>query len=510
MTVFHHQDILNTELRLSGELGVKSWLAIGAVVPLRIFKTSIRYADENNQTVAIEDPFIHHNNKTLVGPGDPSVVARAAMRAGGVTLAVRLGLSLPLGRTEEDPFALGDIGQAHEHSQFGTGTFQPLAGVDAARIVGPVRLDAFALTVQSLYENGHGYQPGDRYAGGIGAASGLGTKRWRFRLTAEAQHETAEKWSGVTHTDEGNIGRTDVLTGLETTFRLTDDWHASATLKVPVYTHVVGGQLDSSVFLGVSVGTSIRVFEGKEDEHGHEGEEHGHDHAHGDDHGDEHGHGHEEGPVDWTGLDKVDITNDGSAVPLEPVPGKITVFDFWATWCKPCGIVDRELAEIVRRHPNDVAVRKVNVVDDDSPASKKYVGAYTLPHLKVFGRDGKLLWEKSAPPLVLTGEVEKLVGAPARPVAVAGARRIEISVTDAGFVPAQIEVARGEPVTLVFTRRSQSTCSTDVHFTMPSGARVDEVLPFEKAVEVPFRVDAPASVVFACGMDMDRGTITVR
>jgi thiol-disulfide isomerase/thioredoxin len=411
MTVFHHQDILNTELRLSGELGVTSWLAIGAVVPLRIFKTSIRYADENGQTVTIDNPFIHHHNETLVGPGDPSIVARAATRAGGFTLAARLGLSFPLGRTEEDPFALGDIGQPHEHSQFGSGTFQPIAGVDVARTVGPVRLDAFALTVQSLYENGHGYQPGDRYAGGIGGASSFGTKRWRFRLTAEAQHETAERWSGVVHTDEGNIGRTDVLTGLETTFRLGDSWQASASLKVPVYTHVVGGQLDASVFIGVTVGTAIRLFE-EDEEHGHEGEEGGHDHAHGDEHGHDDDHGHDEGPVDWTGLDKVDITNDGSAVPLEPVLGKITVFDFWATWCKPCGVVDRELAELARKHPSELAVRKVNVVDDESPASKKYVGAYTLPHIKVYGRDGKLLWEKSAPPLELTGAVEKLLAEP--------------------------------------------------------------------------------------------------
>jgi thiol-disulfide isomerase/thioredoxin len=495
MTVFHHQDILNTELRLSGEYGVRPWLAIGAVVPLRIFKTSIRYADENGQTVAIDNPFIHHHNETLVGPSDPSLIARAATRAGGVTFGARLGLSFPLGRTEEDPFALGDLGQAHEHSQFGTGTFQPIAGIDLSRSFGPVRVDAFALTVQSLYENGHGFQPGDRYAAGIGGASALGTKLWRFRLTVEAQHETAETWGGVIHTDEGNLGRTDVLTGLETTFRLTDDWHVGATLKVPVYTHVQGGQLDASVFVGLSVGTSIHLLE-EDDEHHHEGEDH--DHA------------HETGPVDWTGLDKLDITNDGSAVPLEPVPGKITVFDFWATWCKPCGIVDRELSELARRHPGDIAVRKVNVVDDESPASKKYIGASTLPHLKVFGRDGKLLWERSAPPLVLIGEVEKLLSTPPRPAAVTGARRIEISVTDGGFVPAQIEVARGEPVTLVFIRRSQATCSTDVHMTLPGGAKIHELLPFEQPVEVPFRVDAPTSVEFACGMEMDRGTIVVK
>jgi hypothetical protein len=64
------------------------------------------------------------------------------------------------------------------------------------------------------------------------------------------------------------------------------------------------------------------------------------------------------------------------------------------------------------RHPADLAVRKVDVSDPDSPVSRKYIGDYTLPHLKVFGRDGVLLWERSAAPLVLTGDVEKAITAP--------------------------------------------------------------------------------------------------
>ena len=357
-----------------------------------MFATSIRYLDDSGRPVAIENPFVHHHNETLVGAGDPWLFARAAVRRGGFTLGARLGVAVPLGRTEPDPFRLGDVGLPHEHSQFGTGTFDPLAGVEASRALGAVRVDLFGLTVQSLYANGHGYQAGDRYAGGLGAASALGTTHWRFRTTIEAQHETAERWSGAVHSDEGNTGRTDVLAGATVTYRVTDDWYLGASLKLPVYTHVQGGQLDASTFVGLSVGTQLHLFESDD----------GHHHN---DHDDD----APAAPADWTGLDKQDITDDGSAVPLVPVPGKITVFDFWATWCKPCGVVDRELAEIARRHPGDIAVRKVNVVDVDSPASRKYLGDATLPHLKVFGRDGALRWERSAPPRTLASEVEKLV-----------------------------------------------------------------------------------------------------
>lgn len=496
-TVIHDQDIVTNETRLAAELGVTPWLAAGLVLPLRVFDTSIRYLDASGEEVQIENPFIHHHDETLVGLGDPWLYARTSRRAGGFMLGARLGVSLPLGRTEEDPFELGDMGLAHEHSQFGSGTLQPLLGVEAARTFGSVRAEVFGLTLQSLYENKHGYYAGDRYAGGAGVASSLGTTKWRFRTTVEIQHETAERWNGIVRTDEGNTGRTDVLAGAEVMFRLTDDWHAGVSVKVPVYTHVQGGQLDMSPYLGLSLGWQVHLLEDDDEHHHHDGE-------------DDHDHEGSGTPADWTGLDKMDITNDGSAVPLVPVPGKVTVFDFWATWCKPCGVVDRELAEIARRHPHDLAVRKVNVVDDDSPASKKYIGPATLPHLKVFGRDGKLLWERSAPPLVLTSEVEKLLTSAAKPVAVAGARRIAIDVTDDGYVPARIEVTRGEPVTLVFTRRSEKACSTDVHFVLPDGTRIDEQLPYGTGVEIPLRLTAPGEQTFVCGMEMFGGTITVR
>ncbi len=493
-TVIHDQDIVSSELRLAAELGVTSWLAAGLVVPFRIFDTSIRYLDQNGQQVSIENPFVHHHNETLAGLGDPWLLGRGATRIGQFTLGARIGVTIPLGRTEPDPFVLGDLGLPHEHSQFGSGTFEPVVGIDASRSIAGVRLDAFGLGVQSLYANGHGYQAGDRYAGGLGAASALGTKRWRFRTTFEAQHETSEIWNGIKHADEGNIGRTDVLAGAEVTFRLNDDWHLGASLRVPVYTHVEGGQLAASPFFGLSVGTQIHLFEGDEDHHDH------HHHT-----ADTH-----VTPGDWTGLDMQQVSSDGGVVPLVPVPGKITVFDFWATWCKPCGVVDHELAEIVRRHPGDIAVRKLDVRDVDSPASVKYLANATLPHLKVFGRDGKLLWEHSAAPLVLTSEVEKLVSGDHKPVAVAGAKRVAIEVTDAGYVPERIEIEHGVALTLVFTRKSENTCATDVHFVMPDGSRIDEQLPLGVAVEIPIRVEKPGEIVYTCGMNMNHGTIVVK
>ncbi|MDB4957921.1 MAG: hypothetical protein JWO36_5490 [Myxococcales bacterium] len=492
-TVIHDQTIANGEARIAAELGVTHWLAAGLILPLRVYNTSIRYLDPSGQQVTIENPDLHHHNETLSGVGDPWIYARAATELGGFVLGGRFGTTIPFGRTVPDPFVLGDMGVPHEHSQFGTGTVGAVVGLDASRVIGGVHVDGALLTIQTFYANGHGYQAGDRYAAALGIASGLGTKSWRFRTTIEGVLETAETWGGVIHTEDGNVGRLDVLAGGEVTWLVNDDWHLGVSLKLPAYTHIKGGQLDALGFLGVNVGTHVHLFDGNGDRAHHH-----HDDA-------------SVAPGDWSDLDKLDASIDGSVVPLTPVVGKITVYDFWATWCKPCGIVDHELAEVARRYPNDVAVRKINVVDVDSPVSEKYLKDFTLPHLKVFGRDGKLLWERSAPPLALTSEVETSIIGPRTKRAIdPNAKRITIEVTEGGFVPARIEVEHGQPVTLVFLRKTEKTCATDVHFTLPDGSKIDEQLPLDVPVEIPFMEARVGEIGYACGMNMNHGTIVAK
>jgi thiol-disulfide isomerase/thioredoxin len=85
------------------------------------------------------------------------------------------------------------------------------------------------------------------------------------------------------------------------------------------------------------------------------------------------------------------LTENGSAVgPLEAlrVPGKYTVFDVYADWCLPCQDVDRRLREIAAERP-DVAVRKLNVVDFESPLAAELGPQFdALPYLVVFSPAG--------------------------------------------------------------------------------------------------------------------------
>jgi copper chaperone CopZ len=92
------------------------------------------------------------------------------------------------------------------------------------------------------------------------------------------------------------------------------------------------------------------------------------------------------------GADVLWLSRDGSAVgplPKLRAASKYTVFDVYADWCGPCRTVDERLRDIVGKRP-DVAVRKLNVVDFESPLGKELGSRLeALPYLVVFTPSGK-------------------------------------------------------------------------------------------------------------------------
>jgi plastocyanin domain-containing protein len=95
----------------------------------------------------------------------------------------------------------------------------------------------------------------------------------------------------------------------------------------------------------------------------------------------------------------------------------------------------------------------------------------------------------------------------AAPVAPAGSRTVEMSVTEKGFEPAHIEVKKGEPLHLVVTRRTERTCAREL---VIKDQDLRKELPLNEAVSFDFTPSKTGEMGYACGMDMIRGVLVVR
>jgi hypothetical protein len=253
----HLLDLWWSELRLDAELGIVRWLSVQASLSLRTLTEQVAYTDLRGAAIIAPDAGLHHRNETLVGPGDPWLLAHAGGARGALTGSLRAGISIPLGRTVPDPFRLGELGIAHEHFQFGTGTVDPIVAADGRWFLRGWSLGAWALAKLPLYANGYGYQAGKRVVGGLFAQSNLKTERWTFVAGLDASWEGAETWSGQVE-GEGNLGRTDLLFDGTVLWRFAMHWTAALTTRVYLYSFVVGEQLSTPLLVEVGL---IRAFE---------------------------------------------------------------------------------------------------------------------------------------------------------------------------------------------------------------------------------------------------------
>ena len=83
------------------------------------------------------------------------------------------------------------------------------------------------------------------------------------------------------------------------------------------------------------------------------------------------------------------ISNGGKRVDLKSllVPGKITVVDFYATWCGPCKAMDPIMTGIAKNDSN-VVLRKVNIARWGTPVTQQF-GIRSIPNVRVYDRKGR-------------------------------------------------------------------------------------------------------------------------
>ncbi|OLC53673.1 MAG: hypothetical protein AUH92_05415 [Acidobacteria bacterium 13_1_40CM_4_69_4] len=82
----------------------------------------------------------------------------------------------------------------------------------------------------------------------------------------------------------------------------------------------------------------------------------------------------------------------GEKVDLErhAVPGKYTVFDFYAVWCPPCRALSPALEKLAALNKETLAIRKVDIVDWTMPVAEQH-GIQELPYLVLFDKEGRKL-----------------------------------------------------------------------------------------------------------------------
>jgi plastocyanin domain-containing protein len=94
------------------------------------------------------------------------------------------------------------------------------------------------------------------------------------------------------------------------------------------------------------------------------------------------------------------------------------------------------------------------------------------------------------------------------PAAPAAGRKIEIKVTDAGFEPREVQVKKGEAVTLSFLRTTDRTCIKAVD--IPAEKVKNFQLPLDKAVAITITPAKAGVEAFHCtAMGMGGGKIIV-
>jgi len=88
-----------------------------------------------------------------------------------------------------------------------------------------------------------------------------------------------------------------------------------------------------------------------------------------------------------------------------------------------------------------------------------------------------------------------------------GPREVKIEVTDAGFVPATVEIPKSEAVTLVVTRKTDQTCATEMVFAA-NGEKHE--LPLNQPVRIELPAGQPDTQTYACAMNMIKGEIVAK
>lgn len=88
-----------------------------------------------------------------------------------------------------------------------------------------------------------------------------------------------------------------------------------------------------------------------------------------------------------------------------------------------------------------------------------------------------------------------------------GVQVVDIEIGQRGYTPGRIRLEAGVPARLVFTRRIEGECPSQVQIPAVGIAKTD--LPMNEPVAIEFTPEEAGTYTFTCGMDMMEGTLVV-
>jgi hypothetical protein len=218
-----------SDVSLEASYGALSWLAFDVRVPYRIVDITPTYTEIDGSPKQVPDD-IHHHDRTITGLGDPWLLLRLGARKDALDASSRLGVSLPLGMTQPDPFELGQRGQWHEHTQLGTGIVMPIVSLAVSYRLEPWTIGGSLFGLFGLYENQHGWRPSSRLGVGSRLSLSLAGGKLTPFATLDLAHQTEEAWHGERGL-EGSTIRSELLLGGGLGWRFADPWTLELGLR---------------------------------------------------------------------------------------------------------------------------------------------------------------------------------------------------------------------------------------------------------------------------------------
>ena len=139
------------------------------------------------------------SGERVQGLGDPAVMlAKIGRWPGGWIGEVGGGVTLPLGNTEDNPYARNQLGSLQQHAQMGAGTVQPVVKMQVIREQDGWRSFVSTGLTLSLYTNAEGYRPPAVYVAEAGASRELG-ERFDGLLGLNLSRTSKDYWEGVAY-----------------------------------------------------------------------------------------------------------------------------------------------------------------------------------------------------------------------------------------------------------------------------------------------------------------------